>query len=617
VSTEPLAQHVISGSEALADFRQGLTGPFAWNLLDSAGGRLLLQLPVGVGKTEWMIRIIQYALAQGECDLVIVLVPLWAILREIRTLLPRGLRPVVLSPRPSRRCGDLDGPWHLYEQAGCGALGRREICGACPRKFNCPWPGQYGARLRTARLILATQQHLIINPFFIAHLTQQTGAHNPLVLIDESNLLIRPTERVITAQDLDRYVQVLEPILAAKQRKPLAEVKYLELTRIFQRASSLDLREGEWCFPSLDSEWAADVQQLGRELFGDSFRFPGHELQHFGRSDIVSREQLPIGDVRFAAISNLGKRFIIFSGSMAKKLARYRLDPNYARPALTSPFESYRFEHPGTRWFNLASLEGAAKFFPGNHRRILDFFAQKIVRNIREGKRTLLVSRKKFIPLCRDYLVERLASLGMPGVRIVTGRWDRHDLEDPRTLALVNYGLAGVNRFQHIESVYCLNGYYVTAETVSQAVQDIEASAGRVPIEIDIRGKPPRRSARVLMPDARVPIMLRIVDEVLIQKEADVVLQAVGRVRPFTQAREVITFHAGELPGVKYTLEFLSLAPMRNYFQGQTPSQSAQASRAEQARRLKAMNKTNKTIAAELNVSVSTVKRYLKGREGS
>jgi hypothetical protein len=61
VIREPFVQHVISGDEALAEFRQGLTGLFAWSLLVDAGGHLLLQLPVGVGKTEWMIRIDQCA----------------------------------------------------------------------------------------------------------------------------------------------------------------------------------------------------------------------------------------------------------------------------------------------------------------------------------------------------------------------------------------------------------------------------------------------------------------------------------------------------------------------------------------------------------------------------
>jgi hypothetical protein len=524
---------------------------------------------------------------------------------------------MVLHPRPAKRCGNLDGPWRLYEQAGCGALGRRELCEACPRRHGCRWPGQYGARLRGARLILATQQQLALNPLFVTHLAQQTRARKPLVLVDESNLLLRPAERVIRDQDLDSFINAQQAVLETTARPRAAARRFLDITQLFQQASTPDLREGQWNFRCPDADWAADVQARGRQLYGDAFRFLGHELQHFGRSDRPSRERLPGGDVRFAALPFLGTSFIIFSGSMARELARYRLDPDHARPSLKSPFEACRFEHPGTRWFNLASLEGAAKFFPGNHRRILDFFAAKIARNIGEGKRTLLVSRKKFIPLCRAYLRERLAALGVSGVRIVTRRWDRYDLQDARTLSLINYGLAGVNRFEHAEAVYCLNSYFVTAGAVAQAVQDIEASTERFPVEIVMSGQPPRRSARLRLPDALEPITPLITREVFLQKEGDLIVQATGRVRPFTQPREVFTFHAGELPGVRYTLEFDSLAQARGYFRVGTAAQATRASQVERARRLRATGKTIKEIAAVLDVSVSTAKRYLRAGRGS
>ena len=90
-----------------------------------------------------------------------------------------------------------------------------------------------------------------------------------------------------------------------------------------------------------------------------------------------------------------------------------RLDPSHDGPAPSSPFEGHRFEHPQTRWFNLNSLAGAARFFPSNAGRILDFFAAKVARNVAEGRRTLLVCRKRFVPLCRRLLCERLAALGV------------------------------------------------------------------------------------------------------------------------------------------------------------------------------------------------------------
>jgi hypothetical protein len=223
-----------------------------------------------------------------------------------------------------------------------------------------------------------------------------------------------------------------------------------------------------------------------------------------------------------------------------------------------------------------------------------------------------LISRKKFIPVCRKLLGERLTAMGVTPFKIVTGDWKRHDLTDPRTIPLLSYGVVGLNRFEHYDAAYCLNSYYVSPETVSAALQEIEASADRYPVSIQTVGDPPRRRARVELPDGREPLLPRLAQAVLAQKEANVVVQAVGRVRPFTQPREVFTFQAGDLPGVRYSMEFRTLEQARNFFRIQTPAQVELASRVERAWRLRATGHSNGQIAQELGVSVRTVKRYLK-----
>jgi hypothetical protein len=281
-----------------------------------------------------------------------------------------------------------------------------------------------------------------------------------------------------------------------------------------------------------------------------------------------------------------------------------------------SPFEHVRFEHPGTRWFNINTLDGAAKFFPRNAGRILDFIAAKVAMNIAEGRRTLLVTRKVFARRCQDYLRRRLAELGAGPVKVVRSGWGRHDLGDPRMLPLITYGISGVNLFEHHESAYCLNSFYVSPATVARAAHDIEPTTDRYPVRIDFVGQPRRRVVRVDLPDSRETILPRIAQRVLDQKESDVIVQAVGRVRPFTRPREVITFHAGNLPGVTYTLQFRSLDQARHFFGILTPGGVEVASRAERARRLKALGRSKAQIAAELGVSRSTVQRYLRGPGG-
>jgi hypothetical protein len=157
-----------------------------------------------------------------------------------------------------------------------------------------------------------------------------------------------------------------------------------------------------------------------------------------------------------------------------------------------------------------------------------------------------------------------------------------------------------------------LTGYYISDATLSWAVQDMDPTIDSFPITIDCSGRPRQRQARVRLPDHRQTLLPDIARALLEQKEADVVVQAVGRVRPFTRPREIITFHTGLLPGVRYHLQFQGLAEARSFFGIPTPQQAALASKAEQARRLRVQGRSIPQIAQEMGVSLSTAKRYLR-----
>ena len=151
----------------------------------------------------------------------------------------------------------------------------------------------------------------------------------------------------------------------------------------------------------------------------------------------------------------------------------------------------------------------------------------------------------------------------------------------------------------------------MNAATIAAAVQDLEAAPDRFPILIRTEGKPARRVARVNLPDDRETILPQLVQWTLEQKEADVVVQAVGRVRPFTRPREVITFQVGALPGVRYDVEFDSLDQARSRFAVPTRRRSETEARVAEARRLKSLGLSNRRIASQLGVNISTVKRYI------
>jgi len=601
---------VVADGRTLADFRQGLTGAYAFNLLDQAGGRLLVQLAVGVGKSQWLTRIIEHNMGQDQrYDLIVALFPRWDIVNEVKALLPPALDCLVLRPRPRRRCGALDREWQSYEQAGCGLLGRADLCGQCPRRRTCFWPKQYGKALDGVRLILTVQHHIELDPQFIRRLQRDTQAQKPLVLLDESALLLKDREQVIKQQDMHQF------IVAAKQAGGDGSVKtmnkWINFARLAVTAPTADLQGGQWRSPFIAPAWAVAVQHAGREQFGDGFRFIGFNLQHFAWSDPASRERLPNGDLRFAVPPSLGKQFIVFSGSIAQKLVRYRLDPNHRWPDISSPFENIEFSNPGTRWFNISSMIGAACYFERNASGILDFFAAKIARNIDQGTRTLLIAKKRFRPYCAEYLSKRLREQGI-NVRIVTGNWNRVNLDDPRTLPLINYGVSGVNRFQDFDAAYCLTAYYANEAVVAKTIHDIDASSDRFPITIRTLGCPVRRGAHVELPDDRVTILPAIAQGVLDQLEADVVVQAVGRVRPFTRPREIITFHVGQLPGVQYTFNFDNLRAARAYFGISTSRTARRDSQIERAQQLAKMGFSVSEIARQLNVHAKTVRRYLR-----
>jgi hypothetical protein len=611
----PLAiHHVVSGPEALAKFRQGLTGEAVFGLLDQYGGRVLISLPVGVGKTDLLIKVIAHARTiDRRHDLVLVLVPRRDILDEILRKLPPDLNYIVLKPRPRSRCGTLDAGWIEYETTGCGLLAREELCRGCPRHAGCPWPDQYTTgRLKGTGLVFGTQQHIVNNPRFVDQIRDLTRAERVLTLIDESSLLIKGARRTIGHGDLQRFNQAQELLLTQTESPNSTQLEWIKLSKLVAEANTIDLRQGRWRFPWVDGVWATRIQRTGREIYGSSFRFVAFDLRHFARSDLLSRERGANGDIGFASLPDLGDNFVVFSGSMAKDLARYRLDPDHRRPGLVSLFQGLRFEHPGTEWSNISSIAGATKFFPRNAETILDFFVEMVARNIRDGKRTLLVAKKKFAGTCAAYLERRLRKLGAGPVQVVVGNWDKVVLDDPRILPLITYGIAGVNLFEDFDCAYCLTGFYINEATVAAVVHDLDATEDRFPIRIQTLGHPPRRVARVDLPDDRETILPHIAQWVLDQKEGDVVVQAVGRVRPFTKPREIITFQYGALPDVRYTREFRSIAQARSYFGITTRRQSEAESRASKARHLKTLGLSSSGIAEELRVSLSSIKRYLR-----
>ena len=146
----------VSGDSALSEFRERLTGRYGLDLVRQYGGSVLVQHPVGVGKSFWLDAITREAVRGDDYDLVVVLSPTRQLIEEREPLRnpPPGVKVIDLRPRPAKRCGpERDAQWRRYESADLGALGRVEVCGPCPLKNRCFWPNQYGKGMHQTRII--------------------------------------------------------------------------------------------------------------------------------------------------------------------------------------------------------------------------------------------------------------------------------------------------------------------------------------------------------------------------------------------------------------------------------------------------------------------------------
>jgi len=596
---------VISGPEQLAKFRQHWDGKRMLELLSEHGGRLRVDWAVGVGKSHNIDLTIEEAVVSKRYDLVIALFPTRRIIEERKWVQcpPKGIRVVNLRPRPSHDCGaDMNRNWQVFEKNGLGAFGRIELCGHCLLRPECVWPRQFGNSLNGVQVIFGAQAHLERSPNFLDQLTQWVGAEKVLVILDEANFIMKPFQRRIDHDRLRVFVEVLNKVKPRGGRKTHARWEYL--CSLLLNAKTLDLRSHGWGFPQIYHDWSLAIQTCGYGMYGDSFSFLAFDLVNFGRSPLESRERAASGDILFAAIPSVSMDFIIYSGTAHQEFTTYRLGNEFA-----SPFEEYSFIDPETTWFNIASRLGARKYFKKNSEQVLDFFAALTAKRLLEGKRPLLLAKKCFCAFCAQKMEEKLRRLGVEAQVVING-WKPDLLKNSLVVPLIHYGMIGTNLFQEFDCAYCLTGYYVTEEAINGILQDLLGSDMKIPLQISIERRPCRRRAGVLNQEDRIYDLHTLAQHALDHQEMGTVLQAVGRVRPYTKPREVITFQCSDHPDFAYTREFASIGEARVYFDVPARRSAQVAELCAQIQRAKNEGLKQRKAATLLGVSLRTIKRY-------
>ena len=587
----------------LDGFRSAWAGREILGLPRQHGGRVAITWPVGVGKSHNIDDVIEAAVHDAHYDLVLVLCPTRQTIKERRWVIkkPAGIKLTVLNARPAEKCGkDRDRRWSDFERRGLGLHGRQQICGHCPHLSRCPWPEQYGKRLAHYQVIYGTQSHLVRDANFVSNIQRWTQAERPLVILDEDKALTCNATVTITREQLERFAGIVTTL----SRKHHAFKEWEALCRaLLARITSDDLRAPGWRLPWLTQDMLGDLQRRGESRHPGTFEDIHFQLQAFCQSPLQSRE-LYHGHIQFAAPPRIPSDLLVYSGTAAPEFLEFRLGEK-----LADPFKEHHFCHSGTRWYNLALRSGARCNFEKNAPQILDFFAGLSAKRMHEGWRPLFVTKKCFVELCRQGLIRRLAALGLPGIKVACGDWHRWDLNDRRVVPLITYGIIGTNLFERFDTAYCLNSFNVSEDVVSSTVQDLTAQEYGVALQIVTDTAPLRRRV-VVDTRHRYADIGTLANHALRMHEMDTVVQAVGRVRPFTKPREIITFQAADHPYGGYTQEFSMLGEAREFFGVLGQRAGEKEATATSVASAKREGITQSEAANRLGVSTRTIKRY-------
>lgn len=565
---------MISTPDQLQTFREEHLNADAFHqAVLNTPGALFFPLPTGIGKSALIDSFLDDFHANPDSwmhDLAIVSAPTHKILQERRIVSNPEASSVVakLSGRPFPRCGkDNNDRWKVYQDSASIALGKQEICGDCTNRSGCSWPEQFQNLTPRIRIVLLPQKYLDIFPGVLHQIIAKTNARLPLILLDETNFSQDIFRRHIKRGSLENFLKVLDIYIKSNEVCSDSLDKYRQNIQLLLMASAEEIASGGRFFQPLDGDLAAAIQKIGIDQYGEMFYYPGFDLATLSQQDPGSRHLLEGGHIGFVCVPKLEEpgKLVVFSGTASKLLLEHRLDTR-----LTSMYSQYRFHQEDTRFYNINIGGGIGQYHRTHLPQILFFTLGYIKKTMKRNQTVALVTKKKFVEETVLQLNALLDDHFMKSVRVVpAGSWTgSHPGQREYHIPLLHYGGAiGVNNFSMVDCIVCLCGYYMRMGELNRMVNEVVRAPYQTMFRIMVQADPLRR---VAIPEGGArhynQYVQNVADAVLQQEEMGVVIQAVGRVRPFTNPREVITCQFGQSEVMPYDIEFPSMDEARKFF---------------------------------------------------
>jgi hypothetical protein len=398
-----------------------------------------------------------------------------------------------------------------------------------------------------------------------------------LVIADEAQFALGTFESETSKAEIDRFTRALRA--TTKIPAPLKLTWLQSLKTLSSIESQEHLRTADLDFPDGLNNYSAAIQDCGMGKYGDRFNYLGYLLSNFKWTRSDERWLDSLGTLKVLMRPFLNLNLLILSAHITKPFIEHRLRMN----SVTQLMPGVKISaHPKTKVYNLKCKSGTIRsIIPNNIGRssndyLMPLIASMILKNLKLGKSTLLVSKERFKKDCASRLRLLLNGIGQEVEFVIDGYQDA-DLREPKLsrIPIIHYGLWGINTFTKYESCYCMNSYYMSDREILKKFYD---------------GRPEERVPEITMEwdegknrvwpecDELLGGRRQMLDTYAAVYEKGSVMQAIGRVRPYEFEREIFLFEGHdfsdefpenytELFEVKEVYQKLGLQRLREIYQ--------------------------------------------------